>query len=79
MPVFGDAHYADLPEHINSRTKHRAYMKANNLTTADDFTETWAKAAKEREEVMSGRADRVKRREAIGRALHRLETTQRRR
>jgi hypothetical protein len=36
---------------ISSRTKHREYMKANNLTTVDDFKGTWAKAQEQRERL----------------------------
>jgi hypothetical protein len=39
---------------ISSRAKHRAYMKANNLTTADDFTQTWKREAEAREARMAG-------------------------
>lgn len=53
-----DRHYDGLraPDgtDISSRAKHRAYMKQNNLTTVDDFSGTWAKQAKEREERMAG-------------------------
>lgn len=34
---------------ISTRTKQRAYMKAHNLTTMDDFNQTWAKAKEARE------------------------------
>lgn len=51
----GDRHYDGLQATdgtpINSRTKHREYMKANGLTMADDFKQTWKDAAKEREAV----------------------------
>jgi hypothetical protein len=33
---------------ISSRTKHREYMKKHGLTTADDFKNTWDKAAEQR-------------------------------
>ena len=39
---------------ISSRAKHRAYMQANNLTTADDFTQTWKRAAEERAQRLEG-------------------------
>lgn len=39
---------------IGSRAKHREYMRRNNLTTVDDFKETWAKSARERTERLSG-------------------------
>lgn len=49
----GDRHYDGLRAtdgtDISTRTKHREYMKRNNLTVADDFKNTWAKAQKERE------------------------------
>jgi hypothetical protein len=49
----GDRHYENLRASdgtdISTRTKHREYMKANNLTIADDFKGTWGAAAKERE------------------------------
>jgi len=35
---------------ISSRTKHREYMKANGLTTVDDFKKTWDKSAQQRAE-----------------------------
>lgn len=51
----GDRHYDGLAATdgtpINSRTKHREYMKANGLTMADDFKQTWAKAQADREAV----------------------------
>lgn len=39
---------------ISTRTKHRQYMKDKGVTTADDFKETWAKAAKERKALREG-------------------------
>lgn len=55
----GDRHYDGLraPDgtDISTREKHRAYMKANNLTTMDDYTESWAKARKERDDYFAGR------------------------
>lgn len=54
---YGDRHYDGMRATdgtpIDSRTKHRAYMKAKGLTTADDYTQTWAKAQKERETFRS--------------------------
>lgn len=54
----GDRHYEGLraPDgtDISSRTKHREYMKAKGLTTADDFTGVWEKAEKERQAFRSG-------------------------
>lgn len=34
---------------ISTRTKHREYMRANNLTTMDDFKDSWAKAQEQRD------------------------------
>jgi hypothetical protein len=42
---------------ISSRTKHRAYMKARNLATMDDFTEQWKRDARERRQRMAGAPD----------------------
>jgi predicted nucleic acid-binding Zn ribbon protein len=39
---------------ISTRTKHRQYMKERGVTTVDDFKDTWAKAAKEREALRTG-------------------------
>lgn len=39
---------------IDTRAKHRAYMKANNVTTIDDFAGTWRKAAEERKARLAG-------------------------
>lgn len=51
--LWGDRSYDGLtaPDgtDISTRTKHREYMKATGLTTADDFTETWARAKESRE------------------------------
>lgn len=55
---------------ISTRAKHRAYMKANNLTTADDFKETWAKQEKERAAALAGEdKDRA---QDIANAIHKL-------
>ena len=49
----GDRHYDGMiatdGTPIDSRTKHRQYMKNNNLTTMDDFKNTWKDAARDRE------------------------------
>lgn len=34
---------------ISSRSKHKAYMRATGLTTADDFKGSWAQAHQARE------------------------------
>jgi hypothetical protein len=54
----GDRHYDGMraPDgtDISTRSKHRAYMKANNLTTMDDYSHTWKKAAQERAALRNG-------------------------
>lgn len=39
---------------ISTRAKHREYMRRNNLTTVDDFAQSWKQAARERDERMAG-------------------------
>jgi hypothetical protein len=54
----GDRHYEGLRAtdgtDISTRTKHREYMKRHNLTTIDDFKDTWAQAQKKRDEYRRG-------------------------
>jgi hypothetical protein len=73
-PIVMDRHYENMAAtdgtDIGSRRKHREYMKRHNLAIADDFKETWAKAAKEREKVYTGEHDRKGRREDIERAWY---------
>lgn len=51
--LWGDRHYDGLKAtdgaDISTRTKHREYMKANGVTMADDFKQTWAQAKEQRE------------------------------
>jgi hypothetical protein len=55
--LWGDRSYEGLRAQdgtdISSRTKHREYMKANNLTTIDDFKDSWARAKESRERYMT--------------------------
>jgi hypothetical protein len=39
---------------IDTRAKHRAYMKERGLTTIDDFTQTWKREAEQRAERLAG-------------------------
>jgi len=73
--LWGDRSYEGMqaPDgtDISSRTKHREYMKAKGLTTADDFKDTWAQAKVARERYMTDggtfkRAD-------IERAIYKLQ------
>lgn len=63
---------------ISGRAKHRDYMKRNGLAMVGDFTEHWAKAEKERARVLSGDADSKATKETIGRELHKLDYSARR-
>lgn len=51
----GDRHYDGLQAHdgtdISSRTKHREFMKRNNLTMTSDFTNSWKDNEKQRTEL----------------------------
>jgi len=73
--LWGDRHYDGLRAtdgtDISSRSKHREYMRANNLTTADDFTDTWAKAQKERDSYHTQGGSF--RRQDVERAIHELQ------
>jgi hypothetical protein len=52
--VHGDLHYDGLRATdgtpIDTRTKHREYMKKHGLTTADDFKGEWSKTSQQRAE-----------------------------
>jgi len=56
---------------IDSRAKHREYMRANGLTTMDDFKDTWQGAEKQREAVFKGQ-DPHRRRE-VERAIYEVQ------
>jgi hypothetical protein len=78
---FSDRAYSDKPfkAHdgtvIDSRKKHREYMKRHELTTIDDYTGTWQKAQSEREAFYKGEHQGVRRerKEDIARIIHTLE------
>ena len=57
---------------IDSRKKHREYMRRNNLATVDDFKGTWKEAEKRREAVYTGRHDTAQRREQVARAMEKF-------
>jgi len=73
--LWGDRSYDGLRAtdgtDISSRTKHREYMKANNVTTMDDFKDTWAKAQAQRERLFTQGG--TFRREDVARAIHQLQ------
>lgn len=68
--VYGNAGRATDGTPIDSRTKHRDYMKQHGLAMATDYTETWSKAEAAREAAREGNFDRQARREAIARAVY---------
>ena len=39
---------------IDTRAKHRAYMREHGLTTVDDYTQTWAREAEARAARIAG-------------------------
>ena len=54
---------------IDSKKKHREYMKRHSLTTIDDYTGEWEKAKERREAVFTGKHDKAQRIEAIKYAM----------
>jgi hypothetical protein len=66
--TYGKAGVATDGTPIDSRRKHAEYMKRNNLTLADDFKGTWAKAEAERGAFFGGKDST--RRDAVGRAVY---------
>jgi hypothetical protein len=76
--IIGDRHYDGLRAtdgtDISTRSKHKRYMKENNLTTMDDFQGTWDKEAKKRAEYYKEAKHGAVRREDVGRAIAELES-----
>lgn len=70
--VYGNVTPATDGTPLDSRTKHRNYMKRNNLTMAEDFTGTWEKASKEREAFQRGESQSHRRELAddVGMAIY---------
>jgi len=61
--LMSDRLYDKLPpahdgSSINTRTRHRNYMKRNGLTTVDDFKDTWSKNEQRRQDFYAGRDDK---------------------
>jgi hypothetical protein len=75
--LFSDRHYDGMraPDgaDISSRKKHRDYMKRNNLTTVDDFSNTWKQKQAEREAFFTGsdRRESEQRKRDIADAINR--------
>lgn len=71
--LWNDRAYQDAGDpRFSSRKAHREYMKANNLTTMDDFKQSWDQAKKQREEYFTSGKHGAIRREDIARAIHHL-------
>jgi len=58
---------------ISSRSKHREYMRVNNLTTVDDFRGVWADAEKRRDAYRTGQTGSITR-DDVARAIASLES-----
>ena len=75
--IIGDRHYDGLKAtdgtDISTRAKHRAYMKANNLTTMDDFQSTFNKAREKRDAYFTTGKGGATSRDDVARAIHQLE------
>ena len=73
--LWGDRHYDGLRTtdgvDISSRKKHREYMKLTGLTTADDYSSSWAKAKEQRENYYK-RGGTITRNDIL-RIIHQLE------
>jgi hypothetical protein len=71
---FSDRLYSDAPfkAHdgtvIDSRRKHKAYMRRHGLTTTDDFQRGWARDAEKRERFYQGEST-ADRRDDVRRAM----------
>lgn len=63
---------------ISSRSKHREYMRVNNLAMADDFQGKWNSDAKRRAEYFKEGRHGATRREDVARAIAQLESGRRR-
>lgn len=75
--LWNDRHYQGMQATdgtpIDSRTKHREYMKRHNLTTMDDFSETFKREQKRRDEYRTSGKGGAVTRDDIGRAIHELQ------
>lgn len=71
---FGDRHYDGLRATdgtpIDSRSKHREYMRRHGLTTTDDYTNTWKQAENERQKFRKAEHQDKQLRETIAREFY---------
>ena len=71
--LWNDREYQDVGDpRFASRTQHREFMKANNLTTYDDFTETFKKEQARRDEFYARAPDPTRPQDII-RAINQLQ------
>lgn len=69
--LWNDREYQDMGDsRFASRSQHREYMKHNNLTTTDDFTNTWRNRERSRVESKHG-IDRNRKMDVIE-SIHKL-------
>ena len=77
-PLSGDRHYDGLQAtdgaDISTRTKHREYMKANGVTVADDFRETWAKSRERQDAYRQGKGGGAVTRNDIVETIARMQS-----
>lgn len=74
----GDRHYdtimaPDGVTRLDTRSKHREYMRRHGLTIADDYTNEWAAAAKARTERLQGAGDSRARKQILEREFTKRE------
>ena len=76
--LWGDRHYDGLQASdgtdISSRSKQRDYMRNNNLTTADDYKDSWVQSRKKRDRMFTEGGTFSKR--DIERAISQLQDRQ---
>lgn len=76
--LWGDRHYDGLQASdgtdISSRSKQRDYMRNNNLTTADDYKDSWVQSRKKRDRLFTEGGTFSKR--DIERAISQLQDRQ---
>lgn len=74
--LWNDRHYVNMRASdgtpIDSRTKHREYMRQHGVTTVDDFNGSWKEARRQRDDFYKTGGDRKARKEAVERAIYEL-------
>jgi hypothetical protein len=55
--LWGDRQYANMGDpRFHSRTSHREFMRRTNVTTVDDFDNSWRESERRRLEYRQGQA-----------------------